>query len=470
MLVGLRSGMLAICFFAILIVAFLIGGNRALAEDWPTYQSDSSRSAATTEQLQLPLSQSWEWRSPAPPQMAWPGPARWDGYNKVFNMKDRMVFDRVFHPVSVGDAVLFGSSATDQVYCLDASSGERRWTFFCEAPVRFAPSVYAGQVYFGSDDGHVYCVRLTDGELVWRRRLAPAADRLPGNGRIISKWPVRTSVVRYDDKIYACCGMFPAEGVFLVGMNADDGAEVWRTRIPNLPAQGYLLASATRLYVPSGRNNPIVFDRANGELLRVVQGAGGTYCLLTGDALLFGPGKSGQLGLVEAGARDQLASFSGNHMIVTPAMSYLHSDDKISALDRSKYLSLSRDRQSIAKQRKILQVEIKKLTEAKEPVKAALLAKDLAALVAKAKLIDIQLSQCQPWQKKCQHPMSIVLAGDTLFTGGESSVAAHSTETGEELWNHEVDGRAYGLAVANGRLLVSTDVGVVHCFATRKGS
>ena len=32
---------------------------------------------------------------------------------------------------------------------------------------------------------------------------------------------------------------------------------------------------------------------------------------------MFGPGKTGQLGMVEDGSSDQLASFQGNHMIVT---------------------------------------------------------------------------------------------------------------------------------------------------------
>lgn len=446
----------------------VFGAFTAHAEDWTTYQHDAARTAATPESLRVPLQPQWAWRSPAPPQMAWPGPARWDGYNKVFNMKDRMVFDRVFHVVSVGDTVLFGSSATDQVYCLDANSGERRWSFFCEAPVRFAPTIHDGHVYFGSDDGHVYCLRHVDGELIWKRRLAPGDDRLPGNGRVISKWPVRTSVVQFDGLIYACCGMFPAEGVYLVAMNARDGEEQWRTRIEDLPAQGYLLASSSRIYVPSGRNNPIVFDRQTGSLLRVVRGAGGTYCLLTGDTLLFGPGKSGQLGVVEPESRDQLATFSGNHMIVTPPMSYLHSDTSLSALDRSAYLRLARERHQLAREQAEKKSAIKKATEAKEVIQVATLTKELATLVARSKLSEREMGQCQRWQSNCDHPLAIILAGDTLFAGGENSVSAYSTRTGRQLWLHDVEGRAYGLAVANGRLLVSTDQGVIHCFVAEK--
>ena len=51
-----------------------------------------------------------------------------------------------------------------------------------------------------------------------------------------------------------------------------------------------------------------------------------------------------------------------------------------------------------------------------------------------------------------------------LFAGGENIVSASNTETGVEVWARPVRGRALGLAVSNGRLLVSTDEGIIHCF------
>jgi len=43
-------------------------------------------------------------------------------------------------------------------------------------------------------------------------------------------------------------------------------------------------------------------------------------------------------------------------------------------------------------------------------------------------------------------------------------VAAFSAEDGELVWSAAVDGLAKGLAVARGRLLVSTDRSKVYCF------
>ena len=70
-----------------------------------------------------------------------------------------------------------------------------RWTFFTEGPVRFAPSIWKDQVYVGSDDGYAYCLKSTDGKLVWKYRAGPSDEKVLGNGRRISLWPVRTSVL-----------------------------------------------------------------------------------------------------------------------------------------------------------------------------------------------------------------------------------------------------------------------------------
>jgi outer membrane protein assembly factor BamB len=61
-------------------------------------------------------------------------------------------------------------------------------------------------------------------------------------------------------------------------------------------------------------------------------------------------------------------------------------------------------------------------------------------------------------------PYAFITAGNTHFCGGEDEVAAYAVENARQLWSAPVDGRAYGLAVAGGCLLVSTDQGCVYCF------
>ncbi|HAV63866.1 MAG TPA: hypothetical protein DCY13_16065, partial [Verrucomicrobiales bacterium] len=370
-----------------------------IAADWPTYQGDFARSGVSPDPLPRRLAEAWTWRSPQRPQPAWQGEAKWDGWNKVYDLKARQIFDRAFHAVAVGGRVYFGSSADDQVRCLDVVTGRELWTFFTEGPVRFAPTIVEGRAYFGSDDGVVYCLDAATGTPVWQQRAVATDRRIPGNGRVISNWPVRTSVVVQDGIAYTTAGMFPSEGVHLVALDAATGAVKWRQVQNDLPAQGYLLASSTRLYVPAGRNNPIVCDITDGRRLQVVEGAGGTYALLTGDMLVFGPGKTGQLGAVEEGHKDQLATFSGNHMIVRAGRSYLHSDTELSALDRARYLELARERRDHSATQGELSKQLREL--AKKPDSAAAqqaIKEQLADLGRKIDAATEGMQNCVLWR------------------------------------------------------------------------
>jgi outer membrane protein assembly factor BamB len=448
---------------SIAAVAFLALAS-ARAADWPTYRGDYARSGVSTQSLAGIPVVSWTWRSKHPPQPAWQGEAKWDGWNKVFDMKPRQAFDRAFHVVASGRRAYFGSSADDQVRCLDARSGQVLWSFFTEGPVRLAPTLHEGRLYFGSDDGCVYCLQAEDGRLIWKTRAVPTDRRIPGNGRIISAWPVRTSAVVQDGKVYVTAGMFPADGVHLIALDAGTGAEVWRQVQNDLPAQGYLLASRSRLYVPAGRNNPAVCDIATGKRVRVVEGAGGTYALLTDDLLVFGPGKTGQLGAVEEGSSDQLASFQGNHMIVTGNRSYLHSDSEISALDRGRYLQLARERKSISAQQAALAKKVKALgNKPGVDEERAQLKKQLADLGKRLDEATQAMDQCLLWKVPSTWPHEVILAGDTLILGGSGEVVGLPAASGKLGWKLPVPGIAYGLAAADDAVFVSTDHGAILC-------
>jgi outer membrane protein assembly factor BamB len=439
-------------------------GSASRAEDWPTYQHDYARSGVSAEKLPFPLTEAWTHRARQKPQPAWPGPAREDLYNKVQNLRPRMTFDKVFHVVAAGDSAYFGSSADDQVYALDAATGKKRWSFFAEAPVRFAPTIVGERLYLGADDGRVYCIARADGKQVWRRDPPEQDYRLPGNGRVISLWAVRSSVVVADDTAYFSSGLFPKEGVFVNAIAAADGTPRWRTAIPDRPAQGYLLASATRLYVPTGRENPLVFERATGKSLQAVSGAGGTYALLAGDTLIFGPGKAGELGVVEPGESEQLATFAGNHMLVAGGIFYLHANDRLRALDQTRYVELARRRRELNARKPVLTAKLKALGSKVASAEGLKLSAELAAVGNELNKVHAEIPKCVKWDMPCPQALALVMAGDTLIAGGDGEVAAYSGTDGKEIWKSKVDGAAYGLTVANGRLFVSTDLGVIQCF------
>lgn len=447
-----------------LLAAFLSG--IVCGDDWPTYQHDAARSGMTSEPWPDSPVQAWSWRSRSRPQPAWDEPARWDGYHKTYNLKNRQVYDKVFHVAAVGDAVYFGSSVEDALYCLDAESGQVRWKFYAEGPIRLAPFVAGNRVYFGSDDGYAYCLDAEQGSLAWKHRAGPQDLRVPGNERVISLWPVRTSVVVIDGTAYCCAGVFPSETVYLTALDADTGAELWQTSIDDLPAQGYMLASPSRVYVTTGRSRPVVFDRADGKRLHQAEGsASGTYALLTGDTLMYGPGRTGEISVNGSDSTDQLATFSGNHMVVTGPRSYLHTDDDLSALDRARYIDLFGQRRELMRERSELAKQLKEATEAKQDDMAQGLRGKIDELAAGIKELTESMQKCFLWKAPCDYPLSLILVGDVLLTGGADGVGAFRSDSGEQVWNAAVQGNAYGLAAANGRVYVSTDAGAIHCFA-----
>ena len=446
----------AICLFGLIALG--------QAADWPTYQHDYARTGVARESLLAPFTDGWVHRSRHAPRPAWRGEAKWDGWNKVYDLKSRQIFDYAYHPVIADGLLYYGSSADDKIYCLDAATGEQRWTFFTEGPVRLAPTIAEGRVFVGSDDGQAYCLDAKSGKLIWKTQLGPRDYRIPGNSRIISRWPLRTGIVVIGDLAYCAAGMFPSEGVLITAIEADTGKIKWQQKQTDLPAQGYMLASHTRLYVPAGRNNPVVLNRADGKRIRVVSGQGGTYALLTGDNLVFGPGKTGTLGFVESNQSDQLATFKGNHMIVTPSRSFLQSDTDLSALDRSRYLDLARKRRPLKSRLGKLQDELKKV---KAGEKQRQILKEAGKLGKQLDEVQSAMQECFAWRVPSSQSLSMVLAGQTLITGGHNEVAAYSAKDGSQLWRARADGEVFGLAVADGRLYTSTSKGVIHCYVAK---
>jgi outer membrane protein assembly factor BamB len=71
-----------------------------------------------------------------------------------------------------------------------------------------------------------------------------------------------------------------------------------------------------------------------------------------------------------------------------------------------------------------------------------------------------------------RHAYGIAMAGETLLLGHDGAVTAERADlrASAELWRAPVDGEARELAVADGRLFVGTDRGVIYCFETDQRS
>ncbi len=439
----------------------LLGGP-ARCQDWPTYMHDNFRGGVTEARLELPLKEAWSFQPQRPPAPAWPGPAKQDFFHDHYDLRAVETYDYAFHVAAAGDTVYFGSSSQDKIYALDAASGAMRWTFLAEGPIRFAPVLAERRVYAGSDDGCVYCLSAGDGSLVWKCRVAPDERMIPGNGRMISFWPIRTGLVVDDGTVYCSAGLFPEQGTYLAALDARTGSMKYRRRLEVLP-QGYILASPQRLYVPTGRTSPAIFSRANGSAEGQLPSAGGAYAVLADDVLVTGPGRGPkELQASDVQTKDTVATFGGVRMLVRGSMAYLQSESEVAAFDRRHYLQLSRERVRVQRQRDALQKSLAKMQ--KEQPEAREAQRQIEECAAQIGRLDARMKACYLWTLEGRHPHSMVLAGGTLFVGGENEVSAVDCEKGEIVWMGTVDGKAFGLAVAGPSLYVSTDTGRIQCW------
>ena len=449
----------------------LLSVSNLLAEDWPTYRRDNDRSGSTPEKVNGPLHLQWTYAPPAPPRRAWSeaGGRTIEGHL----IKDRVRYDDAFQPVVVGQRVYFGSTADDQVHCLDLSTGNELWSFFTGAPVRLAPTVYENSIYFGSDDGFAYCLDAKTGSLIWKLRAGPSDEWFLGRGQMVSRWPVRTGVLIDDGVAYFGAGIFPHEDVYLHAVDAKTGEVVWtRDDISendaardDLSPQGYLLASEKQLFVPSGRSMPATFNRADGVLLhkktyswRSTAGGvvGGTRALLA-DGQIYSGGAHHLLAIAQDDGAVGFGWFEGRQMVVSGDEAAITTGTAIARIDRLKYAINSRKTHQ-------LEMDIYSLSSALRSAKGDK-ADEIREKIKTAQAQAKELSTVGIiWQKPSEDDAALLMTGDMIISGGKNHVQGYRREDGTEAFRLEVEGEARGLIFANGRLLVSTTTGQVFCF------
>ena len=490
------------------IVSILLGSifpQQADGTDWPTYRHDVNRSAVSAIAIEPALHLQWTYQAGRPPETAWPLPGE---------ETPRMHTDRVFHPV-VGDGLMyFGSSSDHVMRALDPATGQTVWRFYADGAIRFAPHFYEGRLYFGADDGYVYCLNASDGDLEWRYRPSPADERIIGNGRMVSLWPVRTGVIVDEGTLYVAAGVFPYEGLYICALDARSGDEIWKNdtagdlawglEYGGMAPQGYLLVSPSTLYVPSGRGMPAAFDRHDGTFKKFLsQGGkvGGSWALLDQGKLIAGVNQQGNPAKIvfdEESFRkegDLFANFPGIDLVLTAQMALTLTENGIVAIDREVHRQAIQDTKSLQDKRKALSTETADLRKQYDALKekeaksdlatnddvAEALAQNkkqirriqatLAGLSGEIQSIDDEIERLKTiavrWQLPQDNLWTMALSGDTLYASGQNRVIAVDSETGQLTWESAVEGLALSLAIGESRLFVATDLGHIYCFGSQ---
>lgn len=497
--------------------------------DWPTYLHDISRVGSTDETLNLPLTLRSTFASPTPPQLAWAGEdgkqyeamilknrITFDDVFHVAIVGDQMFFgssvDGRVHcqdlktgadvwtfftlapvrlaPMVVDGRVFIGSD-DGWVYCLSAKDGSLVWKLragpnddrilargrmVSRWPVRTGVLVDDGVAYFGAgvfphENVYLYAVDAATGKMIWKN----------------------DSISQQD-----------------AGRN-------------DLSPQGYLLASKDILFVPSGRSLAASFNRKTGEYLvkpepgwRGDAGGqiGGTQAFLADDQI-FAVGEHQILAMDQDKQKTGFGWFAGTQMTLAGDLGYMANGTEITCIDKIAHAEGTRKRHA-------LQMKATKLTADLRKHPALALVKDVEKIATKLRKAKDSLAQAEKtgtgiesiktalakyesdmnaatalyepkradyktkqdelakakkdmasfadegvrWKLPSKHDSALVLAGNTLFAGGQNEVIAIDTASGKQVWQSTVDGNARGIAVANGHLVVSTSTGKIYNFTT----
>jgi outer membrane protein assembly factor BamB len=447
-----------------LVTVGLIGhSDFSVAGDWESYLGDKARSGFQPNSVGSNLQLSWTYQSSAKPEKAWSGSRTAPIEGHI--MLPRVTFDAAPQMLLVNGRVYFGSTVDHRLYCRDEKTGTELWSFFTEGPIRLAPSYAFGNVYFGSDDGTVYCLEASSGELIWKYQVGPKDDRLLARGELISRWPVRTGVLIDGEVAYFGAGVFPHEEVYLCAADAKTGKIIWKNdRISqadagrnDLSPQGYLLANDSTLFVPSGRSLPVAVSKATGEIIfqrkyswRTDAGGvvGGTKAVL-GDGQIYAGGPHHFLAMDENTGELGEGYISGRLMVLADDKAYLLDGEKVFCVDRKEHAQASKLKQEWFLKSRNLRKEPEKLAEAEQKMEEY---KGVGVI----------------WEFPCELDGTMIATKDIVFVGGKDRVVALDRQTGELKWETSVRGNAMGLAANDSTLMVSTDEGVIYAYRADK--
>jgi outer membrane protein assembly factor BamB len=181
----------------------------AAKDDWPSLRYDGSRYSRTASKLAHDIELLW----------------------KV----EPALGGRLSSPVVAGGMVFVADIDNHRIIALDCETGKTAWTFTAGGRIDSPPTIAKGMAVFGSADGHVYCLRATDGKLVWRIRAAPLAEKIVVSGQVESIWPVPGSVLVLGDSAYFAAGRNTQTdgGLYCYGVDLKTGQVKWRTIVPS---------------------------------------------------------------------------------------------------------------------------------------------------------------------------------------------------------------------------------------------
>ncbi len=221
---------------------------------WPTLLGNAQRTASSQSKLARTLKAKWT-------------------ANAVEHRSDALDSDRrhserhlgaLSAPVVGGGLVVVAAPESHGVIALDEETGEVRWSYRAGGKIDSPPTLARGLAVFGCDDGAVYALRLKDGKLVWRFVAAPTDGLAMLHGHLSSSFPVPGSVTILGNAVIAVAGQHTDLG----------GLHVWSL---DLTTGRPLARRVLDMDAPPAIANNITVADADGAGVWVVSPPGGSY-------------------------------------------------------------------------------------------------------------------------------------------------------------------------------------------------
>ena len=206
-------------------------------DDWPLYRHDRWRSASST--------------TPGPKSLQ----PRWATVLKEELSKEEQLTGPIMHdwaenpvikgplsaPTIAGGMAYVTRPNAHELVAIDTSNGDIRWRFTANGRLDTPPAIHRGLCLFGSAAGWVYALRADNGELVWRMRAAPSDERIVAYGQVESPWPVPGAVLVVDNIAYFAAGRQPLAdgGILVFAVDPMTGQRHWVKRIDSVPQKGF---------------------------------------------------------------------------------------------------------------------------------------------------------------------------------------------------------------------------------------
>ncbi len=264
--------------------------------DWPMHRGDAHRSGSSRTPL------------PGPLRLRWIEPVT-DACTPVTAAVTEQTGQeswqlRLGPPLSApsvsGSLVLVAEPQTHRVTARDVETGQLRWSFTAGGRINSPPTLHRGLCWFGAHDGYVYCLDAADGQLLWKRRVAPADRRIVAFGQVESAWPVAGSPLLHNDALLVAAGRAADAdgGIFVWSLDPIDGSVNWTRQINHdvFGVEQLLVADGADLFYANWR-------------LSIADGTGGPLPLSQATHL-----RGGKMGLLESSWTDiDLALRKGLH-------------------------------------------------------------------------------------------------------------------------------------------------------------